>query len=63
MSDSTNGGELQHENKVWKVFALLKQQERDIMLKRDSEVLYQVHIILLLWQLVSIQPIMDFART
>ena len=39
-----NGGESQHEYEKWKVFVhvLLEQEKQGLVLKKDSEVLYQV---------------------
>jgi hypothetical protein len=37
------GGESQHENEKWKVFALLGMNKQGLVLKKGSEVLYQVH--------------------
>ena len=43
MLDPRNGGESQNENEKWKMFALLEKNKQGLVLKKDSEVLYQVY--------------------
>ena len=45
MIDPRKGGESQHENEKWKVFVLLEQKKHGLVLRKDSEVLYQVRCI------------------
>jgi hypothetical protein len=46
MLDLSNGDESQHEKQKWKVFVLLPQKKQGLILKKGSEVLYQVCILL-----------------
>ena len=44
MLESGNGGKLeQHSNKKWKFFALQERNKQGLVLKKGSEILFQVH--------------------
>ena len=37
------GGESKHDNEKWKLFVLLERNKQGLVLRKGSEVLYQVH--------------------